>query len=82
MHGGKTYHHPGFKVTVVDTIGSGDAFLAGFLHKVLNGAPMEDALSFACSIGSLIATYSGACPTYDVAQIEAQIQASQNAEPK
>src|SRR5690606_36324824 len=35
-HGG-FYEHPGYKVSVQDTIGSGDSLLAGYLLKLLKG---------------------------------------------
>ncbi|MBZ4189950.1 carbohydrate kinase family protein [Niabella beijingensis] len=63
---GAFYEHPGFKVDVVDTVGSGDAFLAGFLSRLLKGSTPETALDFACRLGSFIATQKGACPDYDV----------------
>jgi fructokinase len=63
------YRHPGIQVTVADTIGSGDAFLAGFLHKLLNGTSLPAALAFASSIGAFIATQPGACPSYTTAQL-------------
>ena len=68
-HQGLVHRHEGFNVTVADTIGSGDAFLAGFLDRLLNGAGIEDALRFASATGAFIATQSGACPAYEVAQI-------------
>lgn len=33
----KVYHSKGFEVEVLDTVGSGDAFLAGFIHHYLRG---------------------------------------------
>lgn len=63
------YKHEGFKVTVADTIGSGDAFLAGFLSKFSAGATIDEALTFANKLGSFIASQEGACPTYSVDQI-------------
>jgi fructokinase len=68
-HQGTIYRHPGFKVKVEDTIGSGDSFLAGFLHQLLNGAPIESALAFASAIGAFIATQKGACPQYEMNHI-------------
>lgn len=66
---GRFYEHPGIKVAVVDTVGSGDAFLAGFLSQLKKGSSPEAALDFACRLGSFIATQQGACPEYDVAAI-------------
>lgn len=57
--------HKGYPVEVVDTIGSGDAFLAGFLSRLLENADSADALSYACNLGAFIATQRGACPQYE-----------------
>jgi len=67
--GGKFYYDNGFKVQVADTIGSGDAYLAGFLHQQINAASITDSLLFASSLGALIATYHGACPNYETSEI-------------
>jgi fructokinase len=54
--------HPGFKVTVKDTIGSGDAFLAAFLHQYMHGKTPAEALPSACAAGAYVATQRGATP--------------------
>lgn len=59
------YLHSGFKVTVADTIGSGDAFLAGFLYNSILNTPPAIALAYACALGALVASYHGGCPAYD-----------------
>lgn len=74
-HNGQTWRHPGYQVQVADTIGSGDSFLAGFLHNMLSGVPYDQALTFACGLGSYIASRSGACPDYSVKDVEALIHA-------
>lgn len=68
-HKGTVHRHEGFKVEVADTIGSGDSFLAGFLHQLLIGSSVENALAFASGIGAFIATQKGACPDYEISQI-------------
>jgi fructokinase len=73
---GTVYRHEGLKVSVADTIGSGDSFLAGFLHQLLNGASTETALHFASGIGAFIATQHGACPDYQLSQITDLIQSA------
>ncbi len=65
--------HPGYKITVADTIGSGDAFLAGFLSKTINGASLEESVRFACGMGAFIATHHGACPVYTRSEAEETI---------
>ncbi len=54
----------GFPVEVADTIGSGDAFLAAFLYKMLQGEAPQKTLEFACATGSYVATKSGATPGF------------------
>ncbi|GAB4010359.1 carbohydrate kinase [Spirosoma migulaei] len=54
--------HPGFRVPVEDTIGSGDAFLAAFLYKTLQGESPMKTLEFACAAGAYVTTQRGATP--------------------
>ena len=71
---GEIVKHPGFKVEVVDTVGSGDAFLAGLLSQLLDNAISETALEFASAMGGFIATKRGACPVYDTEEVKELIQ--------
>ncbi len=50
----------GWKVDVVDTIGSGDAFSAAFLHGWLRGRSLEDCVFFGNALGALVARTKGA----------------------
>lgn len=68
---GAAYQHPGFKVPVADTVGSGDAFLAGFLARMMQQDTPEATLVFASALGALVASYEGGCPEYSVSEIEA-----------
>jgi fructokinase len=72
--GGVFYGHPGFPIEVKDTVGSGDAFLAALLSKLLAKSSPEEALAFASGLGALIATYTGACPDYKTEEISAIMQ--------
>jgi fructokinase len=67
---GNIYQHPGYKVPVADTVGSGDAFLAAFLSQLIERAPPEKMLDFACAMGALITSYRGACPAYHTHEIK------------
>lgn len=73
LNGDTFVEHPGFKVEVADTIGSGDAFLAGFLSKYIKSAPLKTALEFGCGMGAFVATHHGACPSYTQPQAEKTI---------
>jgi len=68
--GGETARAPAIPVEVVDTIGAGDTFDAGFLFGWLNGWSIKKTLSLAVVCGSLSARAAGgtsAQPTLDEA---------------
>ena len=67
---GTIFTDKGFPVTVADTIGSGDAFLGAFLSKTAEGKPAGECLKYANALGAFIASKHGACPIYDVDEIE------------
>lgn len=69
-HNGNFYSHPGYKVAVADTVGSGDAFLAAFLSKTKEGAPIEERLRYANILGAYVASKSGACPAYTLEEVQ------------
>jgi fructokinase len=66
----KEYKHNGYTVNVKDTIGSGDAFLAGLISKWMENASPQSALQFASALGAFIAGKTGGCPDYEVQEIE------------
>jgi len=66
---GEFYEHRGFKVNAVDTVGAGDAFLAGLVASLINNKSLEDALAYACATGAFVASKSGATPNYDMNEI-------------
>jgi len=66
---GLFYEHPGFSVTLADTIGAGDAFLAGLLSQMAGGSDLQQALAFSSALGALVASRTGPCPAYDVSEI-------------
>ena len=54
--------HPGFKVRVADTVGSGDAFTAGLTHEYLEGASLAAMNEVANLMGAWVASEVGAMP--------------------
>jgi fructokinase len=54
--------HPGFRVRVADTVGSGDAFTAGLVHEYLHGASLELMNEVANLVGAWVASEPGAMP--------------------
>ena len=75
---GQLYSHPGYKVKVADTIGSGDAFLAGFLAKTKAGLSIDERLQFANALGAFIASKEGACPSYQASDIATVTETTAN----
>lgn len=67
---GKFVEQDGFRVNVADTVGSGDAFLAGFTASLMRGQSTEEALRVACATGALVATFNGATPDYQMEDVQ------------
>jgi sugar/nucleoside kinase (ribokinase family) len=44
--GNKIYRQKGFRVKAIDSTGCGDSFTAGFLHYILKGKSVSEALKF------------------------------------
>jgi sugar/nucleoside kinase (ribokinase family) len=57
--GEKLVRVPAPHVDVVDTVGAGDSFDAGFIAGFQAGRPLEDSLALACACGSLSTTAAG-----------------------
>ena len=55
--------HPGFRVHVADTVGSGDAFTAGMVHEYLHGASLDLMNEVANLVGAWVASEVGGMPT-------------------
>lgn len=62
IHAGQTVTHPGFAVQVADTIGAGDASVAGLLYATVFTPQLPPAqwLTFALACGALACTQRGA----------------------
>ena len=58
--GGEQVYVPGHRVKVADSIGSGDAFSAGFVNQILRGTSTNQAARFGNVLGALVATKEGA----------------------
>lgn len=62
VRGKDVSEHPGFKVRVADTVGSGDAFTAGLVHEYLHGASLGLMNEVANLVGAWVASEVGAMP--------------------
>ena len=71
--GGRLYSHPGFKVVVQDTVGSGDSFLAAIIAGLIEKRAPADILEFACAVGALVTSKKGGWPEYELDDVRAII---------
>src|SRR5438477_9684549 len=56
---GKTIQAPTCELDVLDRVGGGDGFAAGFFYGLLSGAPPEEALKLGWAHGALLTTFPG-----------------------
>ena len=70
LHRGEWVEHPGFRITMADPVGAGDAFLAALLAALLEEAPAAEMLRRANLLGAFVASRPGALPRHDAAAIE------------
>jgi len=76
---------PGFRVPVVDSLGSGDAFSAGFIHKLLRGSSLGEACVFGNLLGAVAATKrggTGAILKEDLDRVAEQTEAERIVDPE
>ncbi len=59
IQGGRECSVPSLPVQVVDTVGAGDSFDAGFIYGFLAGWDLERALTLACTCGALSTQKTG-----------------------
>jgi fructokinase len=64
---------PGIAVTVVDTVGAGDAFTAGLLVSVLEGRSLGEAADFANRLAAKVAGCAGGTPKITRAELELEL---------
>ena len=60
-------------IKVKDTVGAGDAFLAGALYGILNYESSDSIISFANAMGAFVASRNGATPALNVEKIKSEV---------
>lgn len=71
---GSYYEDPGYMIDMVDTVGSGSAFSAGFLHVYLESGDIGEALRYGNAAGAVTATTHGSTSPVTPKQIENLMQ--------
>lgn len=68
--GGNLVTAPAPKVVVKDTVGAGDAFMAGLMVGLTRGTDTRKVLENACRLGAFVASHHGATPLFSAEIIE------------
>jgi 2-dehydro-3-deoxygluconokinase len=68
---GKTYTAPTAELDVVDRVGGGDGFAAGFIYGLLSGESPAEAVKLGWSHGALLTTFPGDTTMATVEQVRA-----------
>ena len=71
---GKTYVSPTCDLDVVDRVGGGDGYAAGFFYGLLSGASPEDAVKLGWAHGARLTTFPGDTTMATVEQVRAFAQ--------
>lgn len=72
--GGQTYQAPQCELDVLDRVGGGDGFAAGFFYGLLSGASPEEALRLGWAHGALLTTTPGDTTMVTLEQVQAFAQ--------
>jgi len=68
---GQAHLAPTVELDVVDRVGSGDGFAAGFIYGLLTGAPADEALKLGWAHGALLTTFPGDTTMATLAEVRA-----------
>jgi 2-dehydro-3-deoxygluconokinase len=68
---GKTYQSPTCELNVLDRVGGGDGFAAGFIYGLLSGEKPGDAVNLGWAHGALLTTFPGDTTMATVEQVRA-----------
>jgi len=68
---GESYGSPTCELDVVDRVGGGDGYAAGFFYGLLTGEPPQDAVNLGWAHGALLTTFPGDTTMATVEQVRA-----------
>ena len=62
LYNGQFYSNSGYQVSVIDTVGAGDSFLATLINFLLKNEEPQKAIDIACAVGAIVTQSEGANP--------------------
>ena len=68
---GQTYTTPTLELDVIDRVGGGDGYAAGFFYGLLSGETPEEAVKLGWAHGALLTTFPGDTSMATVEQVKA-----------
>jgi 2-dehydro-3-deoxygluconokinase len=68
---GKTYQSPMCELDVIDRVGGGDGYAAGFIYGLLSGVSEQEAVNLGWAHGALLTTFPGDTSMSTVEQVKA-----------
>lgn len=68
--GNESYDCSAVPITIADTVGSGDSFLAGFISQRIQNEAPDTIMKEAIALGAFITSKEGACPDYDYEEFQ------------
>ena len=75
-HDGETHHQATYAAETRDPVGTGDAFVGGFLAHRLDGGAVPEALAYGSATAAIKRTFDGDAATVDPAEVERVIEES------
>jgi 2-dehydro-3-deoxygluconokinase len=69
--GGKTFQSPTCELDVLDRVGGGDGYAAGFIYGMLSGLSEQESVNLGWAHGALLTTYPGDTTMATVEQVKA-----------
>jgi len=74
LQGGEAYEQPAYETDTLDRVGTGDAFVGGFLAKLLTGGSIPDSLEYGAATAALKRTMPGDVAVVTPGEVEAVIE--------
>jgi len=68
---GKTFQSPACELDVLDRVGGGDGYAAGFFYGLISGASAQEAVNLGWAHGALLTTFPGDTTMATVEQVKA-----------